>query len=232
MTDPQSQSLPFADHFSDPDKVAAYLNGPRLFMPGLDAVHRMTVVLLSETVPATGSLLALGAGGGLELKAMSDAQPHWRFAAVDPSGPMLDLARRHVGEATDRISFVEGYVDDAPGGPYDGATCLLTLHFLQPVERRRTLEELRRRLKPGAPLVVAHGSFPQEQREAWLDRYAAFAIASGAPPDNVALARAKVAAEVAMLDPAHDEQLLRQAGFKRVTMFYAAFTWRGWIAYA
>ncbi|WP_434803260.1 class I SAM-dependent methyltransferase [Paracidovorax avenae] len=53
----------------------------------------------------------------------------------------------------------EGYIDSAPEGPFDGATCLLTLHFLPTAERLRTLQQLRARLKPGAPLVVAHHSF-------------------------------------------------------------------------
>jgi tRNA (cmo5U34)-methyltransferase len=222
----------FADHFADPAKVAAYAEGPKRFTPGLEALHRMTVILLREHAGSDASLLVLGAGGGLELQAMATAEPEWRFAAVDPSGPMLDLARKTVGTAAGRMIFIEGLIDDAPIGPFGGATCLLTLHFLPPDERRRTLTEIRRRLCPGAPLVVAHGSFPQTERTCWLDRYAAFAIASGAPPELVAMAREKVAAEVHMLDPAEDERLMREAGFDNVTLFYAAFTWRGWVAYA
>ena len=42
-------------------------------------------------------------------------------------------------------------------------------------EWRRTVQEVRRRLKPGAPFVAAHFSFLQgeDQRELWLSRYAA-----------------------------------------------------------
>ena len=35
-----------------------------------------------------------------------------------------------------------------------------------------------------------------------------------------------------MLDPEQDETILRNAGFSDVALFYAAFTWRGWVAYA
>jgi tRNA (cmo5U34)-methyltransferase len=60
------------------------------------------------------------------------------------------------------------------------------LHFLSHDERLHTLTERARRLKPGAPLVVAHHSFPQSEHEKarWLDRYAAFAVASGVPAAN------------------------------------------------
>jgi tRNA (cmo5U34)-methyltransferase len=96
---------------------------------------------------------------------------------------MLALATRTLGPLVARVSLYEGYVDSAPEGPFDGAACLLTLHFVAKEERLRTLIELRERLNPGAPLVVAHHSFQQAENEQaiWLDRYAAFAAASGVP---------------------------------------------------
>lgn len=45
-------------------------------------------------------------------------------------------------------------------------------------------------------------------------------------------ARAMVAAHLDVLTPEDDEAVLREAGFSEVPPFYAAFTWRGWVAYA
>ncbi|ENY83187.1 class I SAM-dependent methyltransferase [Sphingopyxis sp. MC1] len=216
----------FLDSFRDPAAVARYSEGPRRFVPGLDGLHRMTGLLLAERVPVDAHILVLGAGGGSEMKAMADAHPGWRFTGVDPAGPMLDLAAQVLGADAHRAELIEGLIDDAPPGPFDGATCLLTLHFLAIEERIRTVAEIRRRLRPGAPFVAAHGSFPQGagERDRWLDRYAAFAIASGGDPDQVAKARAAVASHVAMLTPQQDEDVLRAAGFTGVEQFYAAFT--------
>jgi len=224
----------FLDSFKDPAAVAHYTEGPRRFVPGLDALHRMTGLLLAERVPADAHILVLGAGGGLELKALADAYPGWTFTGVDPAGAMLHLAAQTLGANADRAELVEGVIDDAPAGPFDGAVCLLTLHFLATDERIRTVSEIRRRLKPGAPFVAAHGSFPQGagERDRWLDRYAAFAVASGGDPDQVAKGREAVATHVAMLSPEADEAVLRAAGFTGVEQFYAAFTWRGWVGYA
>lgn len=223
----------FLDSFKDPAAVARYSEGPRRFVPGLDALHRMTGLLLAERVPEDAHILVLGAGGGLELKALADAYPGWTFTGVDPAGAMLRLAAQTLGANADRAELVEGVIDDAPAGPFDGAVCLLTLHFLATDERIRTVSEIRRRLKPGAPFVAAHGSFPQGagERDRWLDRYAAFAIASGGDPDQVAKGREAVATHVAMLSPEADEAVLRAAGFTGVEQFYAAFTWRGWVGY-
>jgi tRNA (cmo5U34)-methyltransferase len=224
----------FLNAFSDPEAVARYADGLRRFVPGVDALHRMAGILLDEHVPQDANILVLGAGGGLELDAMAKAYPGWRFVGVDPSAEMLNQAERTLGPHAARAELVQGYIEDAPNGPFDGATCLLTLHFLDEAARERTAREIHRRLKPGAPFVAAQCSFPQApgERDLWLSRYAAYAIASGADVGQVHKARAAVDASVNMLSPEQDESILRAAGFTSVSLFYAAFTWRGWIACA
>jgi tRNA (cmo5U34)-methyltransferase len=233
-TDGEGTAPHFLKAFSDPEAVARYTEGPRRFVPGLEALHRMTGILLAERAPQDAKVLVLGAGGGLELSAMAESFPDWGFVGVDPSAEMLRLAARTLGPHAARAELIRGYVDDAPAGPFDAATCLLTLHFLDANERQRTVREIRRRLKPGAAFVAMHGSFPQQmdERAVWLSRYAAYAIASGADVEQANKARAAVDAGVNMFSPEQDEAILRRAGFENVSLFFAAFTWRGWIAHA
>jgi tRNA (cmo5U34)-methyltransferase len=219
--------------FTDPQAVARYAEGPVTQVPGFHALQQMAALLLAESVPANGRVLVLGAGGGLELKVFADAQPSWHFVGVDPSAQMLKLAEATLGTLASRVELREGYINTAPEGPYDGATCLLTLHFLPLEERLHTLTELSRRLKPGAPLVVAHHSFPQSEKEKgrWLDRYAAFAVASGVPAANAKSAIAAISSRLPVLSPEQDVALMREAGFDVIELFYAGFTFKGWIAY-
>jgi tRNA (cmo5U34)-methyltransferase len=230
----EARPVDFMAAFSNPDAVARYPDGPRRYVPGFADLHRMTGILLAEHAPRDAKVLVLGAGGGLELKALAEAHPHWTFVGVDPSEQMLHLAKRTLGPLNARVELVRGYIENAQAGPFDAATCLLTLHFLAPDERRRTARDIHTRLKPGAPFVAAHSSFPQgpEERAQWLSRYAAFAIASGADPEQANGARAAVAAGLNTLSPEHDEAILREAGFSDVNLFFAAFTWRGWIGRA
>ncbi|KRB11636.1 class I SAM-dependent methyltransferase [Lysobacter sp. Root690] len=218
--------------FSDPQVVARYAQGPVRQVPGFHALQRMTALLLAEAVPGDGEVLVLGAGGGLELKVFAEAQPEWRFVGVDPSAEMLKLASETLGPLASRVDLCEGYIDTASVGPFDGATCLLTLHFLPAEERLRTLVELRRRLKPGAPLIVAHHSVPGDRKLQWLHRYAAFAVASGGiPAQDADKSVAALGSRLPMLSPEQDEALLREAGFETVELFFAAFTFKGWVAY-
>jgi tRNA (cmo5U34)-methyltransferase len=89
-------------------------------------------------------------------------------------------------------------------------------------------------MKRGSPFGAAHGSFPQGEgeRARWLARYAAFAVAAGVDPQQAKAARSAVETNVSMLDPEQDRAILYDAGFSDVEQFFAAFTWRGWIAYA
>lgn len=225
---------PLLAPFSDPQAVARYTEGPPRFVPGFADLHRMTGILLAERAPADAQVMVLGAGGGLELRYLAGAQAGWTFVGVDPSREMLDLANRTLGDLAPRASLHCGYIEDAPPGPFDAATCLLTLHFLDAAERLRTLREIHRRMKPGGPFVAAHSSFPQDgqARAQWLSRYAAFAVTHGVDPAQAEAMQVAVSANLCMLSPEADEALLREAGFKAVTPFYAAFTWRGWVAYA
>ena len=218
--------------FSGSTIVSGYAENAARMVPGLRDLPKMAAALLAERAPADARILVLGAGGGLELKAFADMQPDWRFDGVDPSAEMLQLARTTLGPLASRVRLHEGYIDTAPIGPFDGATCLLTLHFLPRAERLETLKQLHVRLKAGAPLVVVHHSFPNEgpDQDRWLQRSAAFAVASGMPS---AQARNILALKdrLPVLSPEQDAGLLSEAGFMQVELFYCAFTFKGWVAY-
>jgi len=219
--------------FTDPAAVARYADDTPRKVPGFSDLHRMAMLLLAEHAPQAADILVLGAGGGLELKAFAEAQADWRFIGVDPSGEMLDLARQILGPLQKRVTLQQGYVDVAPQGPFDGATCLLTLHFLARDERLHALREIYRRLKPGAPLVVAHHSHPSGcDLHTWLARSVAFASGEIADLAAASPSARMMAARLPVLSCDEDEALLLQAGFSDVALFYAGFSFRGWVAIA
>ncbi len=228
------KSNPFLELFEDPEHAARYADGPARFVPGLHALHRMAGILIREYAPHDAHVLIHGAGGGLEIEAFARENPKWAFQGVEPAKPMLDEARMRLGTLNDRVSLHHGYAEDAPAGPFDAATSLLTLHFLNAAERQETVSEIVRRLKPGAPLVVAHCSFPQDPRyrDAWLARHREFVIASGVDPEEAEKARKDISESLDVLDPEVDEKILCDAGLAEVTLFYTAFTWRGWVGRA
>lgn len=218
----------------DAQAARHYAEGPPRQVPGFAGLHRMMNLLLAETVPDTADILVLGAGGGLEIKAMADFRPGWRFAGVDPSADMLQLARQITADHADRVTLTEGYIQAAPEGPFDAATSLLTFHFIPREQRLKTLRQIRRRLKPGAPFILAHISFPQAEpeRSAWIARHVAYGQADDVDPAIAAKAREAIGTRLTILAPEEEEVMLREAGFAGISLFYAAFSFRGWVAYA
>ncbi|GAA3064651.1 class I SAM-dependent methyltransferase [Rhizobium viscosum] len=216
------------------DAVKSYIEGPPRQVPGFSSLHRMATMLMAERTPDNGRVLVLGAGGGLELKAFAEARAGWTFDGVDPSADMLQLARQVAGEHGGRIGFHEGRIDIAPEGPFDAAVCLLTFHHIPVEQRLETLRQIRRRLKAGAPFVVAHMSFPQgePERSMWIDRHIAYGAPDGTAPSRQENARKAIRERLHILAPDEEEAMLRAAGFSDVSLFYAAFSFRGWVTYA
>lgn len=212
----------------------AYTDGPPRQVPGFSSLHRMVTMLLAERAPPNARMLVLGAGGGLELKALAEAQPGWSFDGVDPSAEMLALAERMVGPHAARMQFHRGYIDAAPDGPFDAATSLLTFHFISLDQRLQTLRQIRRRLRNGAPLILAHISFPQTEpeRSMWIARHVAFSAPEGSDPAHLENARQAIATRLSILAPDEEEAMLRAAGFSNVSLFYAGLSFKGWVAYA
>ena len=226
-----------AFNFADPDFVARYVEkGPRAFMPGQPGVLQMAGILLAERAPDDAHILVVGAGGGLDTQALAKAGHGWRFTGVDPAGQMLDLARHVLGpETMRRVALIEGGVEAAPDGPFDGATLNLVLGILPDDGSKLTaLKDIRRRLKPGAPFVLVDrcDSADNPLFDRNMDRYVAFAAANGVDPETLKTARASHRGNPGLATAARDEALLAEAGFSDIESFYHAMNWHGWVAYA
>ena len=219
-------------HFGS-ESAASYTKRPGRQVPGFDSLHRMVSMLLAERAPGTARILVLGAGGGLELTALADAHPGWSFDGIDPSPDMLQLARHTSAAHAERVQLLQGYIGAAPVGPYDGATALLTFHFIPREQRLATLKNIHQRLRSGAAFTLAHISFPQTEpeRSQWIARHVAYSAAPSADPAQLQGAYDTIRAKLSILAPEEEEDMLRQAGFTGVSLFYAGLSFRGWVAY-
>ncbi len=224
-------------NFSERERVARYIrNGPPAFAPGHAGMLQMARVLLVERVPAHAEILIVGAGGGLEIRYFAQAMPGWRFVGVDPAPAMLELARQTAGPAAgERLRLIEGTVSDAPSGPFNAATCILVLGLIpDDGSKRATLEMIRQRLEPGAPFILVDQCIDRSAPDfrLRLDRYAAYALASGVDAETVAGAHTAIEAHPGMVAPWRNVELLDTSGFKDAETFYVGMAWQGWVAYA
>ena len=101
-----------------------------------DACHELAACMLTAALGrgTAAEILVAGAGGGAkEITTAGALEPQWRFMAVDPSEPMMDLALARLAEAEllDRTEILIGTVEDLPHDrQYDAATLIGVLHHL------------------------------------------------------------------------------------------------------
>ncbi len=119
--------------------------------PIKEAVHLLIEIQFAD-LPADARVLMACAGTGAEARYLAARFPGWRFTPVDPSAPMLNVARRHA-EAEgfgERCTFLADYVSGAPMDAHDAATSLHVSHFLTETGARQAFfAGIAARLKPG-----------------------------------------------------------------------------------
>jgi ubiquinone/menaquinone biosynthesis C-methylase UbiE len=108
-------------------------------------------------------VMDLGCGPALLLPELAKALPRARLVGLDPSGDMLDLARRVLDEAGEgKIQLLEGRAEDIPmeDGSVDVVISLKNLHEWD--DAPRGITEVARVLRPGGWLLLrdSNGGYP------------------------------------------------------------------------
>lgn len=223
----------------NPARAAEYAQQSRIALAGYDACHELAACMLAAALDEAQPvhLLAVGAGGtGQELIANARLHAHWRFTAVDPSAPMLELALQNVEAAGlgARVRAVLGAVEDLPAEPaFDAATLIGVLHHVPGAEAQGALlQAVAARLRPGAPLVLAGNRGAYEDQPLLLAAWAQRWRMHGATAEEVERKLGTI--RQGACPPASDVavwELLAQAGFERPTQFFSSLFWGAWIAF-
>lgn len=222
----------------DPARASEYAQQSRIALVGYEACHDLAACLLSAVLGPSSQarILVVGAGGtAQEIVAASRLAPGWSFSAVDPSEPMLEMSRDSLARngLASRVELHPGYVSDLPEeGKFDAATLIGVIHHLHGVdEKRELLTDVARRLKPGAPLILAGNRFPYASKPLFLSAWAERWRMSGATNEEAEAKRAKILQGAD--PPASDEAvlaLLEHAGFTGAEQFFSSLFWAAWIA--
>lgn len=219
----------------DKERAASYDQKFAAMAPMRDALHCLTRAVLGE-LPADANVLCVGAGTGSEILDLARAFPGWRFTAVEPAAPMLDICRKQVEENgfTSRCTFHEGYLDSLPASEFfDGATALVVSHFITEIsERREFFRQIAARLRPDGLLVSADltadmsGPVYKSLLEIWLRMLRSCEI----PAEEIEMMRAAFGQSVALLPPHEVESILVASGFGAPVLFLQTLLIHAWFA--
>jgi tRNA (cmo5U34)-methyltransferase len=221
----------------DAERAQAYDHRIRAAIPGYEALHVLACAAIAEATGGQGRVLVVGAGTGAECVALGQACPTLHLVGVDPAADMLAHAERKVADSglTERVRLYACGVGDLPEfEQYDAATLLLVLHFLpDDGAKAALLADLGRRLKPGAPLVLAD-LFGPPWDEAWQGQlrqmWRHLQLSAGLAEDQVAKGFAHIDRDIHPLAEERLAELLAEAGFGPPLPFFRALCFGGWVA--
>ena len=221
-----------------PVKVEKYDKSIRLFCGAYEEIFKISHCCLRARLPMDARVLVVGAGTGMEISEFAPLNPGWSFCGVDPSADMLALARKKIVEKNlaCKIELRKGYVDDLnEEAVFDGATCILVMHFLNDDGAKLTLlESICKRLKHGASFILVDGfgepgsmEFEEMQR-AWKHYPMIHGVSSETVEDAF---NERIMKMIQSVPEARILDLLRMAGFTRVFRYYSGFLYGGWMGY-
>jgi tRNA (cmo5U34)-methyltransferase len=223
----------------DAARSGEYAVQSRIALAGYEACHDVAACLLSATLGRGGNatILVTGAGGtAQEILAAVRLQDKWRFTAVDPSPSMLELAKASVADAglSDRVDFHLSEVDGlAENAAFDAATLIGVLHHVPGADHKAALlNAIARRMKPGAPLILAGNRHAYAGKPLFLAAWGERWRMHGAGEEEVSSKLGKIlqGADPPASDAAIAE-LLADAGFSTPDLFFSSLFWGGWIAF-
>lgn len=200
-----------------------------------DCLYFLLESMFAE-LPADARVLCVGVGTGAELAHLAHKNPAWRFTAVEPSGPMLDVCRRRAGEEgfASRCHFHEGYLDSLPAiGLHDAATCFLVSQFiLDQQARSRFFREISSKLKPEGILASSDlaSDVASPEYEVLLRAWMNMMAASDISPEGMERIRNAYANDVGVLPANEIASIIKSGGFEPSVQFFQAGLIHAWLS--
>jgi tRNA (cmo5U34)-methyltransferase len=175
-------------------------------------------------------------GTGSELIDLAQTFPQWKFTAVEPAAPMLDICRQKADEygIASRCTFHEGYLDSLPASdPFHAATCLLVSQFfIQQEERRNFFRQIAARLLPDGYLVSSDlaSDMSSSAYRSLLEVWVRMLRSSEAPAEEEEIEKflTSYGRDVALLPPQEVEAIIASSGFDAPVLFFQTLLIHAW----
>jgi tRNA (cmo5U34)-methyltransferase len=207
----------------------------RHLVPGYEVIFNVILALLHQKLPQQANLLIVGAGGGNELSVFGHGS-QWQLTGIDPSAEMLNAATRKVEALglSERVRLIQGTLEDVPLTTlFNAATSVLVMHFLPDDGSKLSfLKSIHQLLESGSPLFLVDfgGEKGSEQFEQILSAWKFHAVHTGAPLEFIEEQLEKVIPNFMVIPEERVIELLREAGFTEIVLFYKVLMFSGWVA--
>lgn len=219
-----------------PVEVNKYDESIRQFCAAYESIFTMTYSFLASRLKEDAEILIVGAGTGMEICTFSPKSPGWKLTGVDPSKEMLGIAKNKIEDMklTSSIDLFRGYTHELPAGSfYDGATCILVMHFLpDDGSKLELLKSISQHLKSGAPFILVDGFGNREGEDfkmavsAWKQFAQTMGVDYQVVEDGF---NSQILKKILFVPESRILSLLDEAGFEKPYRFFTSFLYGGWV---
>lgn len=211
-----------------------------------DMIHR-SVPFYSAVMEGTAELLALRLGNGstiydlgcstgttlLELSRRLTAH-NLRYIGIDNAPAMIDKAIRK-SELYSKSHILEFRQDDITTCPLPDAgavICNYTLQFIRPITRQPFLQRIHEALPPGGILILSEKtiSHPAKLNRDFITIHHQFKKTQGYSELEIAAKREALENVLIPFSVNENTQMLQQAGFTEIEIFFKWFNFTSFIA--
>ena len=165
--------------------ASTYDHDRSLLIPGCDTFYRWAIALIPERAK---TIVELGAGSGLLTALIRNRLPQAHIHLLDFSVPMLDLARRRLGDDPHLSYHHADYATQNLPPEACSVVSSLSIHHLEDADKQALFRKVFAALRPGGTFVNAEqvaGPTPDldaRYKHLWLEQVRE----AGATPDQIA----------------------------------------------
>jgi ubiquinone/menaquinone biosynthesis C-methylase UbiE len=153
--------------------------GRDLFLPIYDPIVKLLgggaareALLAQAGIGPIDRIFDLGCGTGTMAVGIKKRFPRVEIVGLDPDPRALARARKKAVCESLAIQFDQGFGDQLPypAASFDRALCSFMFHHLPAEEKRKTLREVHRVLKPRGEFHMADFEGPEDRKQGFLRR--------------------------------------------------------------
>jgi len=221
-----------------PIDVKQYDQSIRNFCACYEHILLMSYSFLKSKLNNNAKILIAGAGTGEEICNFIKRNPQWELTGVDPSKDILEIAGNKLSKLNlnnSKINLINCYIDDLPEKQiYDAATSILVMHFLDDNgEKQNFINSISKRIKKNAQFILVDG-FGEKNTYNFnntINAWKEFAVSMGVAKDIVESGFNNQILKLIKFVPENRiTELLKNAGFHKISKFFTGFLYGGWIA--
>jgi tRNA (cmo5U34)-methyltransferase len=205
-------------------------------VPFYKECQQMVIDLVRHFAQKDSAIYDLGCSTGTLLRHLVKAIPkskNIRFVGLDNSEAMLKKARGKLKDHLKRCELVEA---DLEGDfELDDASVIImnyTLQFIPPKRRTVMLKKIYKGLRPGGGLILIEKVRGESDglNDLFVEQYHAYKRSQGYSKLEIAKKREALENVLVPLKPGKNWDLLAEAGFRQVDVFFKWFNFSGFLA--